>query len=293
MKIVAALTVLALTCISVGDAGDPLSPAARGLLKRPRLGPAILTLRDRTTVQGDIAHVTSQYVVLQQCQNIDIAKIARIKYLRPSGDYVNPAETAALYTLLTPFLLGSAIRNTLPDRKLFGFWQSLVPPTGGAGMWVEFREPNFVDSNLIHIRRGTYRLDGEVLKLTYNDNLAGETISISFNCNQIILGLPVPLTLRWYDNPLRVASAPIVGRWLGGLGTGYWQFKPDGTFETKTTENTRHGTFTKESNGKLKIDWNMPSGIPEEEWSAEFSHSRLFLTTKGTSAEYERRDSRL
>jgi hypothetical protein len=264
MKIVAAFTVLALISISVGGASDPLSPAARDLLQKPRIGPAIFTLRDRTTVQGNVVRVTNQYVVFQQCRNVDVAKIARIKYLPPNGDYLNPAETAALYTLLAPYLVGRTIRSTFADRKLIGIWQSLLPPTGGAGTWVEFHEPNFVDRNLIHVRRGSYRLEGETLKLTYNDNLAEETVSISFNCNQMTLNLPGPLTLTWYDNPSNVAAAPIVGHWLTGIRTGYWQFKAD-----------------------------IPPGIPEEEWSAKLSHGRLFLTPKGKTTEYEPRDSRL
>lgn len=111
---------------------------------------------------------------------------------------------------------------------------------------------------------------------------------MSFECDELIAARPTRIyrLKSTGDQPHR-ASAPIVGQWFeSSQGTeAVWEFKPNGAYQTKTTERSGGGSFTKAKHG-VTIAFR---GAEKEDREARVKRGHLFISNGGIVTEYKKR----
>ncbi len=283
--------------------GEGVSDSVQKLLRKPRYGPMQINLLDGTHTDGTITRVTTEFLTLREpstCENVELSKIASFKRLPPQGDGGGAIVGLGFLVLTSPFWVPSYVASTLSDGingrdALHQNWESITTSADGKVSRIEFYEPTLVREELT-VRRGHYEVTGDQLQLSYEGSGLSETIPFRFDCEALILGPPAAeWRLDSADSGSNQAQPPIVGRWHDQENSSYgfqpklqWEFSPSGTFETRTIEARRFGTFKRGKKDSVRVTWGLPSGAAEEEWYVRTAKHRLFVTAGGITREYER-----
>jgi hypothetical protein len=297
--LVSAVLIPALMVASGGGASDSIQK----LLRKPRYGQMQINLLEGIHIDGAVTRVTTEFLTLREpttCENVELSKIASFKRLPPLGDGGGAIFEIGLLVLASPFWGPFYIASTLSDGingldALHRNWESIPPSAEGKVNRIEFYEPSLAREEL-SVRRGHYEVTGDQLQLSYEGSGISETIPFRFDCEALVLGPP---TAEWRldsaDPGSNQAQPPIVGRWHDGENSGYavqprlqWEFGPSGTFEKRTIEARRFGTFKRGKKHSVRVTWSLPSGAVEEEWYVRTAKHRLFVTASGITTEYER-----
>jgi hypothetical protein len=246
-----------------------LSDAARDLVRKPKPGYAQLTLVDGRKEEGRILRVTDDFVSFRgrgRCEDIELAKIAKIRRLRtpgqPPADVEDYIGEAIMLGMLVPF---ASVSWAMEKLKSPPSWES----GGGVGGRLKFNGL-VVKGDVTLVKHGLYSVATDGLHLAF-DNAPEKVIPYVRACEALVLDNPVG-RLDLTEPPKHV-SAPIVGRW----GNRFYSLnlKPDSRFEERKEE-VRSGTFERTASG-LRIRWTDADGWGGREWTGRIEHRRVVV----------------
>src|SRR5579862_6292178 len=191
-------------------------PILQKLLSQPSGMVADITLTDGTLRKStDILRVTTDFVVVGgSCENIEVAKIAKVKWVRMKnhipGEGLSPGDWWLVPMLPIFLALDSTTRFKESHRPMFGSSESVNARPDGSVDRVQLRYGNNIGTVVVSdgwvyqesafIRTGRYHAENGALHLEFDHTDAPvEDFRFRIKCDQLIVEPPnlMYFTLLW------------------------------------------------------------------------------------------------